>query len=107
MTKERRDIEPGRREGDKRCGDCEAVRNHLKDCLRIIKEDIKSIETDDRDVKSRLSAIEPIVYHNQKEIDGMRKIQLGTLVSALVSAVGIIATLGFMLIQHLTENGGL
>ena len=77
--------------------DC-PLHDHMELCLKIIKQDIKDIEKRNEQMAERISAIEPTVKHNKEVISTMRKFQLGTLVSALISAIGVISGLLFLLL---------
>ena len=77
--------------------DC-PLHDHMENCLSIIKNDIKDIEKRDEQMAERISALEPTVKHNEQAISAMRKFQLGTLVSALISAIGVISGLLFFLL---------
>ena len=72
--------------------ECE-LHSHLEQCLKIIKKDIKDLEDKGYIMDKRLSAIEPTVEYDHTELISMRKLQLGTLVSALTSALGVIGAL--------------
>jgi len=98
MTDERRSGF-GRRITPQFDGPCPLHEGHEK-CFATIKSDIKDLERADEDTKSRLSALEPVTKHNQQEIDSMRKLQLGTLISALISAIGVISALALLLMRH-------
>ena len=82
------------------CNDC-PLHDNIKTCLAIIKIDVKDIERKAENVGERLSAIEPTIEHHEKAILVIQKLQMGTLVSALTSAVGIISALAYLWIRHL------
>ena len=77
--------------------DC-PLHDHMENCLSIVKTDIKDIEKRDEQMAERISALEPTVKHTEQVISAMRKFQLGTLVSALISAIGVISGLLFLLL---------
>ena len=79
--------------------DC-PLHDHMESCLKIIKQDIKDIEKRNEQMAERISTIEPTVKHNEEVISAMRKFQLGTLVSALISAIGVISGLLFLLLTR-------
>ena len=83
--------------------DCKTCGLHdsITSCLEIIKTDIKDIERRAEDMGNRVSAIEPTIVRNERAIITMQKLQMGTLVSALISAVGVISGLAFLLYRHL------
>jgi hypothetical protein len=88
---------PGRRKGD---GTCLFHRGHT-DCFISVKSDIKVVEVLQQELEHRLSAIEPTVEHNKEEIDSMRKIQLATLVTGIISVLGILGGVIIIYLQHL------
>jgi len=90
----------GRRKYDGTC----ALHDTHEGCFVVIKGDIKLIEAWQADVEHRLSAIEPTVEHNKQEIDSMRRLQLATLVTGLVSAIGVISGLCLLILRHLATG---
>jgi hypothetical protein len=57
-----------------------------------LKQDVQGIEDKMEKFEHRISAMEPVTEHNQKEIDSMRKLQLATLATGIFCLLGIIAS---------------
>jgi hypothetical protein len=91
---------PGRRKYPVSDGTCMFHQGH-DDCFERVKLDIKVIEVLQQDLEHRLSSIEPTVKHNREEIDSMRKLQLATLVTGIISVLGIAGALALTIANHL------
>jgi len=82
------------------CNRC-SLHGHMEACLSIIKIDVKDIERSADKVRERIAAIEPTIEQHEKAILVIQKMQLGTLVSALISAIGVMSGLAYALINHM------
>ena len=77
-----------------------ALHKSITECLTRIKSDISAIENFWHETDRRLSKLEPIVMSNEKEITWLRRLLVGTLITSFTAAVGVLVTVGLVILKH-------